>query len=81
MGIMPISSLAHRTATEPTNIAKRSFGKSMNWTAFQQLKNTAKTGGHCVTKMSPQALILPKFELHIGHFLDRERTFQELNRP
>ena len=44
MGIMPISSLAHRTGAEPTNIAKKSFEKFMNWTAFQQLKNTAIQG-------------------------------------
>ena len=75
MGIMPISSLAHRTATEPPNIARRSFGKSMNRTAFQQLKNTAKAGGHRVSILTPQTLIVPKFKPHIGHFMAGKALF------
>ena len=41
-----------------------------------ELKNTAKTKGHSVSKMSPQMLILPSPSPNTCHLLAEKRTFQ-----
>jgi len=43
---------------------------------FQELKNTAKTKGHHVTKMSPQTVILPQSCPIITILMVEKKLFQ-----
>ena len=64
--------VAGKTAANRTSERVTSHHKTARFVLPIKRHNSLKWR---VTKMSPQTLILPKFEPHIGHFLAEERTF------